>query len=268
MHIAAWGKYGGLFGYKLGIQPNDSPECVRLLLEAGADREIRDDRGRTAIIIAAQTGGKRSIPILLQHGADINAVAANGQTAILSCFYYGLVSTAKALLYYQPSSDTTYRMIDVSSRKVCYRSADFVKKEAVIEPLEASFIRDHSKILKFVIEDEQKLISLGYKSITVGPHNFERLLAYAVENRAFKCTVVLVEHFQQKLRLHKELDLVSVLAHGMTEHETPVFIIVKLYECIRPTEGETPLSPSQVRQLIEAFCATKLALIDEAVAES
>ena len=69
MHCSAWGKYGGLYGKKLGAHSNDSPDCVKLLLDAGSDHAICDDRGRTALIVAAQTGGKRSISTLLDYGA-------------------------------------------------------------------------------------------------------------------------------------------------------------------------------------------------------
>ena len=235
LHVASWGKYGGLYGYKLGIQPCDSPECVKLLLEAGANHEIIDNAGRTALTVAAQTGGKRSIPILLDHGADINAVSTYGQTAILSCFYYGLVSTAKALLYYPG------KHVDVSRREVTMRTATFEKQVRETEPLEISTVRDHFKILKFVISDEEKLRGLGYESITVGVHNFDRLVSQALESKAFKCLAVLLEYYQNRLRSH-QIDLVTVLAKGITLHQAPVEIIVKLYECIRPSGEEEPFN--------------------------
>jgi hypothetical protein len=35
--MAVWGKTGGKSNVKMGDNPDDSPECARLLLQAGAD---------------------------------------------------------------------------------------------------------------------------------------------------------------------------------------------------------------------------------------
>ena len=59
--MAVWGKFGGRLGKKMGTNPKDSPECARLLLEAGANPNALADRGKTPLMIAAQTGGWRSI---------------------------------------------------------------------------------------------------------------------------------------------------------------------------------------------------------------
>ena len=64
--MACWGKYGGRDGMKANnTHPDDSPECAQLLLEAGADPEITDNRGKTPLIVACQTGGTRSISVLI-----------------------------------------------------------------------------------------------------------------------------------------------------------------------------------------------------------
>ena len=51
--MAVWGKYGGRFGKKMGTNPTDSPECAKLLLEAGANSNALDDKGKTPLIVAA-----------------------------------------------------------------------------------------------------------------------------------------------------------------------------------------------------------------------
>ena len=100
LYMACWGKYGGRDGKKVSINqdPDDSPECARLLLEAGADPEITDDRGKTPLIVACQTGGTRSISVLLEFGANANAITFNGSTALHTCMFYGIKENLEALL--------------------------------------------------------------------------------------------------------------------------------------------------------------------------
>lgn len=71
-------------------------KLVRLLIEGGADPNIRDSEGRTALIIAVITDFHDSqsapknvvIKYLLEHGADVNAHDLRGRTALLyACAY-------------------------------------------------------------------------------------------------------------------------------------------------------------------------------------
>lgn len=101
LHMACWGQYGGRFGKKMGTNPTDSPECAEILLKAGANPNALDDKGKTPLVVAAQTGGVRSMKILLDFGADINSVTAIGSTALHTSFYFGTVGTAEALLYHE-----------------------------------------------------------------------------------------------------------------------------------------------------------------------
>ena len=96
--MACWGQNGGRGGTKKGSNPTDSPECARLLLEAGADPEIPDDKGRTPLIVACQTGATRSISILLEFGVNVNAVAHSGATALHTCMFFGIIENLEALL--------------------------------------------------------------------------------------------------------------------------------------------------------------------------
>ena len=52
LHMAVWGPYGGRQGKKMGNNPTDSPECVKLLLQAGANPNSRDTGGKTPLITA------------------------------------------------------------------------------------------------------------------------------------------------------------------------------------------------------------------------
>ena len=112
--MACWGQYGGRFGRKMGTNPTDSPECAELLLKAGANPDAADDKGKTPLIVAAQTGGCRSIKMLLDYGANINALTIFGSTALHTSFFFGTVGTAKALLYHDYKDSKMAQKIIVS----------------------------------------------------------------------------------------------------------------------------------------------------------
>ena len=97
---AVWGPYGGKDGKKHGTNPKDSPGCVKLLLEAGANPMTPDIKGKSPLHTACQTGGSDSIPILLDYGADINALTNTGAAPLHSCCYFGNFEPFLALIDY------------------------------------------------------------------------------------------------------------------------------------------------------------------------
>src|SRR5512136_3340828 len=62
---------------------NDRREVVAALLKRGASLEIRDDYGRTALILCARERGQAATArVLIDAGADINAVDKFGSSAL------------------------------------------------------------------------------------------------------------------------------------------------------------------------------------------
>ncbi len=68
-------------GHTNEVPSSDGVRTVSLLLARGANLIARDDRGRTALMIAAQRGHKHIIELLLDHGADRTAADSAGNTA-------------------------------------------------------------------------------------------------------------------------------------------------------------------------------------------
>ena len=54
---------------------------VRRLLEEGADVNVKDDRGSTALMYASEEGHVETVKLLLEKGADVNAKDNDGGTA-------------------------------------------------------------------------------------------------------------------------------------------------------------------------------------------
>ena len=62
-------------------------------------------------------------------------------------------------------------------------------------PIHSPSRRDCFWVWEYLIKHEEKLLALGYKELTIGPHNFDRLFSLSLENSAFKCLLVLVKYY-------------------------------------------------------------------------
>ncbi|HMQ29643.1 MAG TPA: ankyrin repeat domain-containing protein [Chloroflexaceae bacterium] len=58
------------------------PEIARLLVEGGADPNVRSPKGEPALILAASAGHVELVRALLAHGADPNISMPSGETAL------------------------------------------------------------------------------------------------------------------------------------------------------------------------------------------
>lgn len=67
--------------YASRVPEATGPDVLQLLLDARADVSERDSSARTALMVAAERANLRSATILLDAGADVNAVASSGGKA-------------------------------------------------------------------------------------------------------------------------------------------------------------------------------------------
>ncbi len=67
---------------------NGYKDVVEVLLEGGADVHQKDNDGYTALIWAAEKGHKGIVEMLLQNGADVNHKADDGWAALTDASYY------------------------------------------------------------------------------------------------------------------------------------------------------------------------------------
>ncbi|NWU22393.1 ANKR7 protein, partial [Dyaphorophyia castanea] len=73
-------------------------DCAVILLEHGANHDLRGASGTTALHFAAMGSGKSLVELLLEHGADIDAKNEFGYTPLLLAITENCEETVKFLL--------------------------------------------------------------------------------------------------------------------------------------------------------------------------
>ncbi|PGG97742.1 hypothetical protein GX51_07186 [Blastomyces parvus] len=74
------------------------PAITSLLLESGADPQVKNDQGQTALHLAARNGMVSVVQLLLDHGALVNAASHNGKTALHKAAKGNRLATVELLL--------------------------------------------------------------------------------------------------------------------------------------------------------------------------
>ena len=96
LHAAA-GKMSGLTGSEI-VTPTVDLEMVKLLLETGAEINALDDSGETALIDASKQGNLKIVEYLIEQKADLNVKNSDGLTALHFAAGTARRETAKLLL--------------------------------------------------------------------------------------------------------------------------------------------------------------------------
>ena len=89
-------------------------ETLDTLIKFGADLEERTADGKTAVHIAAYKGNREFIENLLKRGADINAVDAEGQNVL----YYTILSKQCATAEWLLKNGVSVNQVDANKRTV------------------------------------------------------------------------------------------------------------------------------------------------------
>ena len=71
-----------LLAYTSRGDKGEHPEEVQRLLNLGANVDVRNYKGKTALHCAAKAGFVRGIEVLLKNRADVNATDKNGETPL------------------------------------------------------------------------------------------------------------------------------------------------------------------------------------------
>lgn len=72
--------------------------CVKLLLDAGAKRNVQEKDGLTPLHLAVYHGYVKCVSLLIDHGADVNCTSRFGSTPLHQAAYFGHCDCAAVLL--------------------------------------------------------------------------------------------------------------------------------------------------------------------------
>ncbi|KAL1593194.1 hypothetical protein SLS60_010802 [Paraconiothyrium brasiliense] len=99
-HSGTWKSHG--LGWALGEScSNNQPGVVQVLVKAGANPNIKDESGLTALHVAAKVEIKDQAPMcdtLIAHGANVNILTADGWSPLGYAIYHGSVGASAGSL--------------------------------------------------------------------------------------------------------------------------------------------------------------------------
>jgi ankyrin repeat protein len=78
---------------------NDDVQALQIFKERGFDLSQREDQGRSAIHVAAESGSVRAIHFLVKHGAQIEAADEEGVTPLMAAAGAGRAENSEAITY-------------------------------------------------------------------------------------------------------------------------------------------------------------------------
>lgn len=108
---------------------------INFLGNAGANMEIRDNQGRTPLMLAAQLGFIDGIRVLLYRGADVNATNSRGETALIFAVQARDPNTVRVLIDEGADPDQKDHFTGKSARD--YAAADS-RSAAILKILESA----------------------------------------------------------------------------------------------------------------------------------
>eukprot|EP01084_Bolivina_argentea_P018415 34291_1 len=84
--------------FLLTVQENNYIECMKLLIEMGADLNIQDKNGKGALIFAIIEGNLEVLKLLIENGANINITDKHGITPLMAAVLSRQINCVKMLV--------------------------------------------------------------------------------------------------------------------------------------------------------------------------
>ena len=204
-----WGPTGGKQGIKFGSNGKDSPECALLLLQAGADPNTRDWKGRNPLHTACQTAAADSIPILLDYGTELNAKDIQQGTPLHNCCFYANWGPIDAILTYLDTHPNFLPKWDTTS----------VQQNGYM-PIESAIKNNQHAFLSLVIASESRFLKHGLDGMIItSSARFEKLLNRCLERGAYECLQLLLNKYTQSGC--DDVNFTELIVKALTVYKSP-----------------------------------------------
>lgn len=155
---------------------NNASECARLLLDYGANPEALDNQSRTPLIVTASHDSKDTALLLLQRGAKTEAMRKDGMAAIHVAVKSGSLATLKLLLEHGADVDSVVQKHTLTSPKQsgCFPQNMLVKSTLSVE---LASLKHGSFAISF---ENAGWTALHLAAVTIGsgPESTQVLLGY------------------------------------------------------------------------------------------
>jgi len=129
--VESVGEPDGAHPLHLAVMKNDVAISI-LLIKYGARPESRDAKGRTPLMVAAESGSARALSVLLANGANVESYnPTNGETALGYAVMANRIECAKALIEEgdRDSIDLADQLVRMMSEKLDTVEGDSRKKK-------------------------------------------------------------------------------------------------------------------------------------------
>lgn len=154
--------------------------CIRLLLEKGADLNASNSSGMNRLTVAIQGNGESLVPFLIKSGIDVYAVDNKGYTALHYAVLEENKRAIKLLLPYYDLQrcDSIYPLKDLSQKTAVRLMLGLPSIDGSVEHLDQALLFDFCKYDTLFLELKEHAESLYGEIIQQDNHIVEHLLPW------------------------------------------------------------------------------------------
>mmetsp|Transcript_9695 Transcript_9695/g.11043 ORF Transcript_9695/g.11043 Transcript_9695/m.11043 type:complete len:561 (-) Transcript_9695:1334-3016(-) len=138
-----------------------SPDCVKLLLDFGAQVDVTDSNGMTSLVVAAGLGATAIVSALLDAGADPLKAMNDGTTALHSAATTGNMETLAALVQNSSKHSKLKELLEAKNGhsqtavEVALESKHLEAAEMIFQETKAIGLMQDIPDISFLIEKQQ-----------------------------------------------------------------------------------------------------------------